>query len=304
MVHFISRRTAWWNFGTISADPHYHIWQGAQAASQITQSEFLEDVRSQSTSGEVMVWVHGFNTSRSVALATVKKMKASLNAQGYQGAVICYDWPTGSEEGLTGVFNRLFGLRRLYKKDKATANAMDDNLIKDLKFLIDADGMDVHIMAHSMGCYLTTLGIRHAESWLGNEVPFDQIILAAADVDQEKLVDDDWWGKSINRRCTRVTHYHSVDDDILDISGQVMYGGSKRSGRHGLAPNAPDRFVDVSMAERFNHVHPNQPLRVSHNWYLSDDVVLRDAALTLGGQDANAMPTRDADLSGWKIVTG
>ncbi|MCF2872909.1 alpha/beta hydrolase [Octadecabacter sp. G9-8] len=287
--------------GTISPAPNHLIWRGGQVADTVTQAQFLDDIRGQSTSGDVLIWVHGFNTSRSIALATTKKIKATVTGQGFQGTVISYDWPTSSENGLRGLFNRLFGLQRMYKKDKDTANAMDDTLIKDLKFLFDAPGINVHIMAHSMGCYLTTLGIRHAESWLGNSVPFGQIIMGAADVDQVSLVDDDWFGKSINRRCQRVTHYHSTDDDILDVGGQVMYGGSKRSGRHGLKANAPDRFVDVSMAERFNKQHPNQELRLSHNWYLHDDIVLRDAAITLGGQDAGAMPTRNGSASGWNI---
>lgn len=301
MVHFISRRTSWWSVGSIAPKPNHLIWRGGQTADEVTQAQFLEDIRGQSTSGDVVVWVHGFNTSRSIALATTKKIKATVAGQGFKGTVIAYDWATSSEGGLRGLFNRLMGLQRMYRKDKDTANNMDDTLVKDLAFLFKAPGMKVHIMAHSMGCYLTTIGIRHAESWLGSTVPFDQIIMGAADVDQVSLVDDDWYGKSLNRRCQRVTHYHSIDDDILDVSGQVMYGGSKRSGRHGLKPNAPDRFVDVSMAQRFNKKHPNQPLRLSHNWYLSDDVVLRDAAITLSGQDANAMPTRNGNASGWHI---
>ena len=70
-----------------------------------------------------------------------------------------------------------------------------------------------------------------------------------------------------------------------------MYGGGKRSGRHGLKSNAPDRFVDVSMAARFKNVHPNRNPRLSHNWYLADDVLLRDVALTLGaGRERHADP--------------
>lgn len=303
MVHFISRRTAWWQVGTIAAAPSHLIWQGGQSATTITQSQFLADIKSQSSNGDVLVWVHGFNTSRNVALATTKKIKASVNGQGFGGAVIAYDWPTSTQDGVQGLFNRLFGLQRMYKKDKTTANAMDDALVKDLEFLFTDPGLNVHIMCHSMGCYLTTLGIRHAESWLGNVVPFEQIVMGAADIDQASLVDDDWFGKSINRRCRRITHLHSVDDDVLDVSGQIMYGGSKRSGRHGLKPNAPDNFVDVSMAARFNHQHPNQELLLSHNWYLRDDMVLRDVAITLNGQDANAMPTRNGDANGWHINT-
>ncbi|MDB4122430.1 hypothetical protein N9573_02585 [Octadecabacter sp.] len=93
-----------------------------------------------------------------------------------------------------------------------------------------------------------------------------------------------------------MTHYHSINDDIFDVSGRVMYGGGKRSGRHGLKSNAPDRFVDVSMAARFKNVHPNRNPMLSHNWYLADDVLLRDVALTLGGRTRTpcrpAMATR------------
>lgn len=301
MVHFISRRTSWWQPATIAPSPQHLIWRGGQTADAVTQQQWLQDVRAQSSSGDVLVWVHGFNTNRSVALATAKKIKATVTGQGFQGAVVAYDWPTSSEDGLRGALNRLLGLQRMYKKDKETANNMDDTLVKDLRFLFETPGVNVHIMAHSMGCYLTTLGIGHAEQWLGNTKPFGQILLGAADVDQKLLVAEKWGGKTLDRRCTRVTHYHSIKDDILDIGGKVMYGGSKRCGRHGLLPAAPTGFVDVSMAERYAVAHPWPKLRISHTWYLSDDNLLRDVALTLGGQHANAMPTRSGNLNGWVL---
>ncbi|MDB4214046.1 alpha/beta hydrolase, partial [Octadecabacter sp.] len=175
MVHFISRRTSWWQVGTISPAPDHLIWRGGQTADSVTQSQFLADVRGQSSSGDVLIWVHGFNTHRTTALQTTKTIKAAVTGHGFKGAVIAYDWPTSSETGVRGIVNRLLGLKRMYIKDKETANAMDDTLVKNLASLFKAPGIKVHIMAHSMGCYLTTLGIRHAESWLGQTVPFEQI---------------------------------------------------------------------------------------------------------------------------------
>ncbi len=74
MVHFISRRSSWWQPVTIAPDPQHLIWRGGQTADAVTQQQWLHDVRGQSSSGDVLVWVHGFNTNRSVALATAKKI--------------------------------------------------------------------------------------------------------------------------------------------------------------------------------------------------------------------------------------
>lgn len=294
MVHFISRRKAWWTPGNIATQPHHLIWRGGQGTDAVTADAWRDDIKAQSQTGEVLVCVHGFNTSRSGFLAMVKALKAQPALQNYHGAIVGYDWPTGSEDGITGFWNKLFGLRRLYKNDKATANAMDDMLVRDLRFLFEDPDLQVHVLAHSMGCYLTTLAVGHAEQWLGTVKPFDQVAFGAADVDQKLLVKDEWGGKAMNRRCARVTHYHSFEDDILDISGQVMWGGSKRSGKHGLLTDAPDQFVDVSTSQRYEAKFPQhkQDMRLSHNWYQLDSQFLADLVLTLDGKSADAMPTR------------
>jgi len=301
MVHFISRRTSWWQTGTIAPEPKYLVATGQQQADEVSAGAWLSQVRGQSQNGDVLVVVHGFNTNRNGALETAKLIKAAVGAMHYKGAVVAYDWPTSSEDGLRGFLNKLLGLARLYKKDKQTANDMDDKLVRDLQFLFEADGLNVHILAHSMGCYLTTLGIGHAEQWLGLRAPFDQIVFGAADVDRELLVPDKWGGKALNRRCARVTHYNSAHDEVLDIGGKIIFGGSKRSGRHGLEPGAPDRFIGVSMGERYGVAHPKheQSTRLSHNWYLRDGKWLADLVLTLQGKDETAMPTRRADAGNW-----
>ena len=301
MVHFISRRTSWWQTGTIAPEPKFLVATGQQQADEVSEGAWLTEVRAQSQNGEVLVVVHGFNTNRNGALETAKLVKADVGAMHYKGAVVAYDWPTSSEDGLRGFWNKIFGLQRLYKKDKKTANDMDDTLIRDLKPLFEAPGIKVHILAHSMGCYLTTLGIGHAEQWLGNRQPFEQIVFGAADVDKVLLVPDQWGGKALNRRCKRLTHYNSVHDQVLDTSGQIMHGGGKRSGKHGLEAGAPDRFASVSVGERYVAVIPDhlKTTRLSHNWYLKDEKWLADMVLTLQGKAKAAMPTRRDAAGGW-----
>ena len=289
-MHFISRRTSWWQAGQIAPEPAYLRWTGGEEAE--APQNWVSDVAGQAQNGEVLVFVHGFNTSRTGMLGTVKQLGPAVQAAGFRGAVIAYDWPSKSEAAVVAAFRRLFGLWGRYRDDKATVNAMDDMLVRDLEPL-RAAGLKIHILAHSMGAYMTTLALGHADGWLPVGQGFGEVLLGAADVDKTLLKAGQWGGDVLAKRAARVTHYHSREDDVLDVSGKIVYGGGERSGWGGLPAGAPG-FENVDMAPYYLARYPKAERKIPfcHHWYLENTRMAEDIALTLTGKDAGAMPTR------------
>ncbi len=109
--------------------------------------DWVDAVRASSASGHVMIYVHGFNTSQAEFLGRLKRIKAGLAGAGWTGAVVGFDWPSDGEV-------------LAYGSDRADARKVGRFLAVDgigplLKALKPGR---LHLLAHSMGAYLTIRG--------------------------------------------------------------------------------------------------------------------------------------------------
>lgn len=258
----------------------------------LSADDWADEVVRQSANEHVLIYVHGFNTAQSDFLSRMIKIRKGCATAGFDGAVIGYDWPSD-------------GKMLRYSHDRADAKKTARFLVLDGIALLreKKPNLKIHVLAHSMGTYLTVRGFAE----VGNSgAPgtfkghIDQAFFVAADIDQDWIVSGAWASLVMEQRCRQLTHYHSQEDDVLDISGQIINFGTKRSGRHGINPGLPATFKDVATADRYMDIHPpnKRTTRFSHTWYFDDDAFYRDIVGTLSGTKAEDLPTREPHTGG------
>lgn len=251
----------------------------------LSARKWAEAVHNQSGNSHVVIYVHGFNTKQAVMLDRMTAIRTGLAGKGFDAAVCAFDWPSD------GVVSS-----SAYRRDRKDAETTAFHMVMDGVKLLQEHRPDakVHIVAHSMGAYLTIHGwgtVGHAYF----PAKVDQAVFIAADVDQNRLLKTGIAGRVMQQRCNRLTHYYSSEDMILDISGKIINGGTKRSGRHGLGPWPAPMFKDVSCVDRYLHDNPQHKRTESHShsWYFKDDRFYEDLAKTLAGDNDKTMPTRE-----------
>ena len=121
---------------------------------------------------DAVVFVHGFNVSFDEAAIRAAQLGFDL---GISGVMAFYSWPSQ-------------GNIRSYASDEATIEASEDYITDFLTAMATRSGARrVHVIAHSMGNrgLLRAIGRIAASAAERSHVPFDQIILAAPDVDYD-----------------------------------------------------------------------------------------------------------------------
>lgn len=294
MHYFFSRRTFHAAVGRFtnnaaSLTRYVGIDQVGTAASSghmLEAEAWAQKVLQQSATGEVLVFVHGYNITQGESLKRLMKVKAGVVAQGFKGAVVGFDWPADGD---------LFG----YQRDKADAKRVARFLVLDgIKLLQMAGaGVTVHLLAHSMGAYLAARGL--GELW-DADAPgafrgkIGEALFVAADLDQAWLMDGAWVSLVMQRRAARLTHYYSQADQVLDMSGKSFNAFTLRSGQHGVRPGAGPHVVDVACRDRFaaRFSQPAPTTAKTHNWYFDDSRFFADVVAVMAGTAPAAMQTR------------
>jgi pimeloyl-ACP methyl ester carboxylesterase len=258
----------------------------AGSAHLMPQSQWLQAVLGVANSNDVVIFVHGINTSQAEMLIRQRKIGTGLRANGYDGAVIGLDWPSDGT---------LFG----YGRDKSDAKRTAPYLVLDgIGPILNArPGIRVHVLAHSMGAYLTLRGFSQvgdsgtpgSQAW-----GVHQVLFLGADVTASWMQAGAWGGLVMDHRCQRLTNYYSTRDDVLALSEIDKAGTAPRAGRNGLSGPIPAGFADLYCGEHYDRTVPPaaRSVRYSHIWYFDSDGVYRDAARTIAGQSAGSMPTR------------
>lgn len=121
---------------------------------------------------DAVVFVHGYNVSFEEAAIRAAQLGADL---GITGAMAFYSWPSA-------------GTLKGYTTDEASIEASEDFIAGYLAGLASRVGAErVHIIAHSMGNrgVLRAIDRIVAKAGASSTVRFSQIVLAAADVDQD-----------------------------------------------------------------------------------------------------------------------
>lgn len=240
--------------------------------------------------GHIVIFVHGFNTEQYDMLERHRKIRKGLEAHGFKGTLISFDWPSNGSA---------FG----YSSDRRDARLSADRLFRDglteLSALQQEDcDFNIHVLAHSMGCFLLREAFDYADddhktaqkSWT-----VSQVALVAADISQKSLRDGSSKSASLLRHSTRVTSYYNPYDDILSISEVKRIGVSRRLGRVGLPQDHSDKAVNLYCGKFFrdNSDDFGDAVGISHRWYFDSPRFYEDLFHTFMGKlDREVIPTR------------
>jgi esterase/lipase superfamily enzyme len=238
--------------------------------------------------GDLLFFVHGFNTNQEVVMRRHRKIKDNLAELGYKGAVVSFDWPSGD-------------LALAYLEDRHDAKQAAFQLVKDGIFLLTKMlepecQINIHILAHSMGAYVVREAFDDADD---SDAAFSnwtvsQIMLIAGDISANSLSAGDSSSKSLYRHCIRLTNYANKHDAALALSNVKRVGVAPRVGRHGLPGDAPEKAVNVDCSDYFETIPPEQEIigDPTHSWHIGDPVFMRDMLLTIQGAPRDGIPTR------------
>ncbi len=152
---------------------------------------------------DVLVFVHGFNTSFDEARLRATQIAADAH---FGGAMVLFTWPSKSD---------VFG----YVSDKDSATASRDALQELLHDLGQAPGVGkVHVLAHSMGGWLSMEALR-ASAIAGDRTlsgHLGDVILASPDIDMTVFA-----SQMARIRPADVTVFATPNDRALSLSSFI-----------------------------------------------------------------------------------
>jgi hypothetical protein len=263
----------------IADTPSYVVLphEGHNTGYRTNRDDWINTIRGDMEGGDVLVFVHGFNTTQDLMLRRLRKVKAALRANGYKGAVVAYSWPNHENW-------------RKYHADKARVPLFARALYRDgIEPLMKAGlAQRMNLLCHSMGAYVFLM----AMSGMTGPRRFDEIAFVAADLDRPWFAFGGQGDKLVRTWGRRFTNYYSIKDRVLDLAEGLVHG-DPRVGGDGLPhPTGPDH-QDIACAGRYlapDH-DGKRGLTYSHAFYFDDKPWLRDLSFTLAGKPGH-LPTR------------
>ncbi|MGB7268593.1 MAG: alpha/beta hydrolase [Albidovulum sp.] len=239
--------------------------------------------------GDVLIYIHGFNNTQAVMLERHRAIRKGLEAVGYKGIVVSFDWPSASS-----------ALNYLEDRTDAKLTALrlvNDGIAPFSRFVQQDCEISVHVLAHSMGAYVLREAFDDADdrpavaatSWT-----IGQAMMCSADISADSMGTTPK-SSSLYRHCTRLTNYSNPYDAVLSISNVKRVGVSPRVGRIGLPSGAPRKSVNVDCGLYYDEHRDNFAgiTNSDHAWYFFDPNFLKDVYLTLLGEiDRESIPTR------------
>lgn len=194
--------------------------------------------------GDVLVFIHGFNTSWPDAVGSALALQLALNAAEQADPnrhvrVVLFTWPS---DGLALPFVS-------YKSDRSEAAgsgyAVGRGFLKVRDFLADLHdraggakpcGQNIHLLCHSMGSYLLQFALRRLDAFTpGSALPrlFGHVFLCAADVNDNALEPGQPLAR-VHEIADNVSIYHNRSDMAMVVSDYTK-GNPERLGRAGAA---------------------------------------------------------------------
>lgn len=162
---------------------------------------------------DVLLYVHGYRETFETASVSAMELSRGI---GFRGATGLFTWPSG---GAT--------LDYAYDRESAlwSRDALEDLL---LGLARSPSGGRVHVVAHSMGSFLTLETLRLLRAAGGDSVmaKIGSVTLASPDVDIDQFV------RAIERLgpdAAKITVISSVNDRALELSRRLA-GGVARAG--------------------------------------------------------------------------
>ncbi|WP_066017256.1 alpha/beta hydrolase [Endozoicomonas atrinae] len=245
--------------------------------------------------GDVLIFVHGYNTSMAEAMKRHDLLQKRLGEQGYKGAIVSFDWPSATQ-----TLN--------YLEDRSDAKSTASKLVKDgIMLLAKAQrdevankcDIDVHLLGHSTGAYV----IREAFYESGHNRfisrinwQVSQVAFIGADIAKKSLSQNDAKSQCLFKHSIRITNYQNPYDSALKMSNIKRLGTAPRVGRVGIPSDAPENIVNVDVGPHWSGLNKddsNASGTWSHSWHFDDPLFAKDLYLTLKGDiDRCSIPTR------------
>jgi esterase/lipase superfamily enzyme len=226
-----------------------NVPESAQPQSQVGSAALFAELKARMDKGaDVLVYIHGFNTSWASAVGAAAALQIMLNGWSQRTVppakeivVVLFSWPS---DGLALPWTS-------YRSDRtdaeASGNAIGRGFLKFRDFLADlhlqvrqdkatACGSKVHLLCHSMGNYVLQNALARLASFSpGSTMPriLDGAFLCAADVDDDALEPGEPLGR-LDEVCDKVSIYFNHNDRALAISDWTK-GNPDRLGARGPA---------------------------------------------------------------------
>jgi esterase/lipase superfamily enzyme len=211
------------------------------------------------------VFVHGFNVTFEGALYRTAQIAYDLGTtidgvHAQFGVPFAFSWP--SKGSLTA-----------YGADEDSARISVARLKPFLKLVVENSGAkNVHVIAHSMGNQIV-LRTLQALALERPDIRFNQIVLAAPDVDRDEFEEI---AKSVSAVAQGVTLYASSTDVALNVSkrfraGQIRAGDVGDTGP-AILPGVDS--IDISAAS-------TDFFALNHDVYVAGPVLANDIAILL-----------------------
>ncbi len=261
---------AWWRFEFV-ADPERHVM--FQSLELRAADDFFSDVREMvqnSQARQAFVFVHGFNTSYEDGLRRTAQLHHDLN---FDGAPIAYLWASRGE-----------ATPLAYNRDAVAVDRTAPRLEAFLERVAEETGAErIHVIAHSMGSRALVQALERLAP-RSDAALFEQIILAAPDIDRQVFMDI---ASRILTVGERFTLYASDQDQALEASRR-WNGGYARAGGIG-----EDGIVVVNGLDSIDATAVRTEIfDIGHDYISDQQSILDDVAELLATGSAPPERTR------------
>lgn len=239
--------------------------------------------------GEVLIYIHGFNTDLPLILKRHRLIRKGLDSLGYAGAVVSFDWPCADT-----------ALNYLEDRTDAKLTALrlvTDAVVPFARIQAPDCAISTHVLAHSMGAFVLREAFDDADdrpALVQHGWSLGQVMLLAADVSADSM-GPSAVSASLYRHCVRLTNYANPFDAVLSISGAKRVGVAPRVGRIGLPASAPSKAVNVDVGVYYDERREDFAglANADHCFHFQSPEMLKDIYLTLLGEvDRASIPTR------------
>lgn len=241
-------------------DPKTHFT--VKEIASYSKADFLSLVRARLEASkryekQAVVFIHGYNTDFDFAIYRTAQMAYDLD---FDGVPFLYSWPSGT--GITG-----------YVADRESAEQAEPYLREFIEMVVKETGAkSVSVIAHSMGNLPLLRTLRDMAPTMPEGVKFDQIVLAAPDVDRNVF---EQLARDLAKIGQGVTLYASSSDRAMDAARRVA-----RVARAGDVPAEGPVIVPGIDTIDITAVSMDA-MALNHSSYAESSALLNDIGLLL-----------------------
>lgn len=283
--------------GTVMPRATFGVSQ-AQAVEQPHLHQLLRNRLAATTQKDVYIFVHGFNTTFDRAAFRTAEV---WHFMGRTGVPLAYTWPAG-RGGIRG-----------YAYDRESGEFTVGHLRSVIKTVAECPGVDrVHLVAHSRGCDITISALRELHlaysaqnKTTGRELKLENLVLAAADVDEDVFVQR-FVGEGLLQVANRTTIYASEHDRAIELS-DIVFASRRRLGMLGARDFAPRMKRALAKLPNVQFIECKlSGLWIGHSYVFTHPAALSDLILVLRDRRPpgaeNGRPLRQPAEAVWELT--